>query len=129
MNIEAIGKQIVDSAFTVHRELGPGLLESAYEQCLAFELNRRDLQVERQKLLPLIYQGMKMEAGYRLDLLVESKVIVEVKSVERLEPIHEAQLLSYLKLSGLNLGFLINFNTRLIKDGLRRLVHKLPLTT
>lgn len=129
MNIEEIGKQIVDSAFTVHRELGPGLLESAYEQCLAFELNRRGLQVERQKQLPLIYQGMKMDAGYRLDLLVESTVIVEVKAVERFEPIHEAQLLSYLKLSGLNLCFLINFNTRLIKDGLRRLVHKLPSTS
>ncbi len=129
MNIEDIGNQIVDSAFTVHTELGPGLLESAYEQCLAFELNRRDLQVERQKQLPLIYKGMKMDAGYRLDLLVESTVIVEVKAVERFDPIHEAQLLSYLKLSGLHLGFLINFNTRLIKDGLRRLVHNLPSTT
>ncbi len=129
MDIESIGKQIVDSAFTVHRELGPGLLESAYEQCLAFELNRRELLVERQKELPLIYQGLKLDAGYRLDLLVESKVIVEVKAVERFEPIHEAQLLSYLKLSGLNLGFLINFNTRLIKHGLRRLVHELPSTT
>jgi len=113
----------------VHRELGPGLLESAYEQCLAFELNRRGLQVERQKQLPLIYQGMKIDAGYRLDLLVESQVVIEVKAVERFEPIHEAQLISYLKLSGLNLGFLINFNTRLIKDGIRRLVHKLPQTT
>lgn len=129
MNIEDVGKQIIDSAFNVHRELGPGLLESAYEQCLAFELNRRGLKVEPQKELPLIYQGMKMDAGYRLDLLVDSQVVIEVKAVERFEPIHQAQLLSYLKLSGLHLGFLVNFNTTLIKDGIRRLVHKLPQAT
>lgn len=129
MKIEDAGKQIVDAAIAVHRELGPGLLESAYEQCLAFELARRGLKVERQKELPLVYQGMKLDAGYRIDLLVESLIIVEIKSVERFEPIHEAQVLSYLKLSGLHLGYLINFNVRLLKDGLRRLVHQLPNST
>jgi GxxExxY protein len=110
----------------VHRELGPGLLESAYEHCLAFELSRRGLNVERQKELPLIYQGMKIDAGYRTDLLVEGRVIVELKAIERIEPIHHAQLISYLKLSGLQLGYLINFNVRLLRDGLRRVVFKLP---
>ena len=126
MELEDIGKQVVDAAMAVHRELGPGLLESAYEQCLAFELARRGLQVERQKELPLIYQGMKMDAGYRIDLLVEGQVIVELKSIERIEPIHHAQLISYLKLSGLHLGYLINFNVRLLRDGLHRVVFKLP---
>jgi GxxExxY protein len=124
-NLEATGKEVVDAAVAVHRALGPGLLESAYEQCLAYELAERGLGVERQKELPLIYRGRRMENGYRVDLLVEGQVVVELKSVERLEPIHEAQLISYLKLSGLHLGFLINFNTRLLRDGLRRIVHNL----
>jgi GxxExxY protein len=126
MDQEEVGKQVVDAAMRVHRELGPGLLESAYEQCLAFELARRDLKVERQKELPLIYQGMKIDAGYRADLLVEGQVIVELKAIERLEPIHHAQLIAYLKLSGLQLGYLINFNVRLLRDGLHRVVFKLP---
>ncbi|MFM1851434.1 MAG: hypothetical protein RIS54_1118 [Verrucomicrobiota bacterium] len=124
-NLEATGKEVVDAAMAVHRALGPGLLESAYEQCLAYELAERGLGVERQKELPLIYRGRRMENGYRVDLFVEGQVVVELKSVERLEPIHEAQLISYLKLSGLHLGFLINFNTRLLRDGLRRIVHNL----
>lgn len=122
MDEEVIAREIVDAALTVHRELGPGLLESAYEQCLAFELTRRGLKVERQKELPLVYQGMRIEAGYRMDLLVGDRIIEELKAVERLEALHEAQVLSYLKLSGFRIGFLINFNVRLLKEGLRRLV-------
>jgi len=106
----------------VHRELGPGLLESAYEACLLYELTRHGLAVERQKELPVIYKSVKVDCGYRIDLLVEKKVIVELKAVEKLMPIHEAQLLSYLKLSGCKVGLLINFNTKLLKDGIRRRV-------
>ena len=106
----------------VHRELGPGLLESAYEACLAFELVERGLSVERQKALPVKYRGVNVDCGYRIDLLVEGKVIIELKAVERLEPIHEAQLLSYLKLSGCKVGLLINFNVKVLKSGIRRLV-------
>jgi len=126
VDLEDIGKQVVDAALVVHRELGPGLLESAYEGCLAFELGRRTLKVERQKELPLIYQGMKIDAGYRVDLMVEGRVVVELKSIERIEPIHQAQVISYLRLSGLSLGYLINFNVRLLRDGLHRVVFKLP---
>ena len=126
MELEEIGRQVVDAALTVHRELGPGLLESAYEQCLAFELARRGLKVERQKELPLMYQGMKMDAGFRADLLVGERVIAELKAIERIEPLHHAQLISYLKLSGLQLGYLIIFNVRLLRDGLHRVVFKLP---
>lgn len=126
MEIELIGKQVVNAALTVHRELGPGLLESSYEQCLAFELTRRGLKVERQKELPLVYQGLRINAGYRIDLLVEGQVIVELKAVERIEPVHRAQLLAYLRLAGLHLGYLVNFNVRLIRDGMHRLVLNLP---
>lgn len=129
MDLEETGRQTVDAAMAVHRALGPGLLESAYEHCLAFELTRRGLGVQRQKELPVVYQGTRLDAGYRIDLMVENFVIVEIKAVERFEPIHEAQLISYLKLSGLHLGFLINFNTRLLKDGIRRIVHQLPEPT
>ena len=122
MTDEDVAREILDAAMAVHRELGPGLLESAYEQCLAFELARRGLKVERQKELPLVYQGMKIDAGYRIDLLVADAVVVELKAVERLEPIHEAQLLSYLKLAKRRIGFLMNFNVRLLKDGVRRFV-------
>jgi len=107
----------------VHRELGPGLLESTYEACLAYELVNRELAVERQKELPVKYRGVKLDCGYRIDLLVEKKVIVELKAVERLEPIHIAQVLSYLKLSGCNVGLLINFNVKVLKDGIRRLIN------
>ncbi len=107
----------------VHRALGPGLLESAYEACLAFELAERDLNVERQKLLPVVYREVKLDAGYRLDLVVEDTVIVEIKAVDRLERIHEAQLLSYLRLSGYRIGLLINFNVTLLKTGLKRIVN------
>lgn len=115
---------IIGSAISVHKELGPGLLESAYEACLAYELAGKDLKIERQKSLPITYRGIQLDCGYRIDLLVEEKVIVEIKAVERMEPIHEAQLLSYLKLSGCEVGLLINFNVKILKNGIRRLVNK-----
>ncbi len=121
--LEAIGAAIVDAAITVHRELGPGLLESTYEVCLVHELTNRGLSVERQKSLPVMYRGTQIDAGYRLDLLVEGCVVLELKAVDELSKIHYAQLLTYLKLSGHRLGFLINFNAVPMKQGIRRLVH------
>jgi len=121
-----ITEAILGAAIEVHRTLGPGLLESAYEACLAYELVHGGLQVERQKELPLRYRGVSLACGYRMDLLVEDAVVVEVKAVDRLEPIHEAQVLSYLKLSGKHLGLLINFNVKMLKTGIRRLAHELP---
>jgi GxxExxY protein len=113
---------ILGGALAVHKALGPGLLESAYEACLAFELSERGLKVERQKALPVRYREIDLDCGYRIDLLLDGKVIVEVKAVERLNPVHEAQLLSYLKLSNCKVGLLINFNVRILKNGVRRLV-------
>lgn len=107
----------------VHRQLGPGLLESAYEACLAFELIERGLTIERQKALPIIYRDIRLDCGYRIDMLVEDAVIVELKAVEKLESIHQAQLISYLRLSGHKLGLLINFNVKVLKNGIRRLVN------
>jgi GxxExxY protein len=106
--------------------LGPGLLESAYEACLAYELVQRGVSAERQKALPVTYRGLTLECGYRIDLLVEKEVVVELKAVDRLDPIHQAQLMSYLKLSGHKVGLLINFNVRVLKHGIRRLVNGLP---
>ena len=120
--LNRITESVIGAAMAVHRELGPGLLESAYEACLAFELVERGLTVEQQKALPVKYRGVKVDCGYRIDLLVGGKVIIELKAVERLEPIHEAQLLSYLKLSGCKVGLLINFNVKVLKNGIRRLV-------
>lgn len=119
---EAVAREVVDASLKVHRQLGPGLLESAYERCLERELELRGVGAERQVALPLVYEDVHLEAGYRLDLLVGRRVIVEVKSCEALAPIHEAQLLTYLRLSGMPIGFLINFNTVRLKDGLRRMV-------
>lgn len=116
---------IIGAAIAVHRELGPGLLESAYQACLEFELVDRGLKVQRQKELPVVYRGLQLDCGYRLDLLVEDKIILELKSVDRLQPIHEAQVISYLKLSGCKLGLLINFNVRLLRDGIKRIAHNL----
>lgn len=113
---------IIGAAIEVHKALGPGLLESAYEACLAFELVQRGLRVEQQKPLPIVYRDVTLECGYRLDLLVAESVIVEIKAVEKLAPIHDAQVLSYLKLSGHKVGLLINFNVQVVKDGIRRLV-------
>ncbi len=121
--INDITEEIIGAAIAVHRELGPGLLESAYEACLAYEIARRRFAVERQKELPVIYRNVKLDCGYRIDLLVENKVIVEIKAVDKLAPIHTAQLLSYLKLSGCNIGLLINFNVKVLKDGIRRLIN------
>jgi GxxExxY protein len=121
--IDRIAKEVVDAAFKVHSNLGPGLLESAYEACLAHELTKRGYRVERQKAQPVIYEGLEIEVGYRLDLLVEDLIIIELKAVEQLAPIHQAQLLTYLKLSSKQLGFLVNFNVPLIKDGIRRIAN------
>ena len=120
--IESVAKTIVDAALKVHRALGPGLLESVYELCLAHELRRRGVQLESQVKLPISYEGLKIDAGLRLDLIVAQQVVVEVKAVEKLHPVHDAQLLSYLKLTGLKLGLLINFNVPLIRDGIKRII-------
>jgi GxxExxY protein len=121
--LNRITNTIIGGAIQVHRALGPGLLESAYEACLTFELKKRGLSVEQQWPLPLVYEEVKLECGYRLDLLVERVVVVEVKSVDAVAPIHDAQVLSYLKLSGCKVGLLINFNVLLLKDGIRRFVN------
>jgi len=122
--IDDIAKEIVDAAFKIHRKLGPGLLESAYEACMAHELTRRGFTVERQKTQPVYYEGMEIEVGYRLDILVNDSVIIELKAVEQLAPIHQAQIMTYLKLSDKTLGFLINFNVPLIKQGIRRIANQ-----
>ena len=122
---DKITETIIGAAIEVHRELGPGLLESTYEACLAFELFERGLKVERQKMLPVKYREVNLDCGYRIDLLVENLVIVELKVVERLEAIHEAQLLSYLKPSGVPIGLLLNFNVTELRRGIRRLVNNL----
>ena len=120
-----ISERIIGCAIEVHKLLGPGLLESAYEECLFYEIFQAGLRVEKQKPLPLIYKEIKLEVGYRLDLIVENKVIIEIKSVDALNDIHTAQVLTYLKLSGCKLGLLINFNVLKLKDGIKRLVNNL----
>lgn len=125
MTENEIGKFVVDCALKVHRALGPGLLESAYEACLQHELTRAGLKVESQRPLPVIYNSVKLECGYRIDLLVEDKVVIEIKSVDNLNDVHMAQMITYLKLSGWRLGFLINFNVKMIKNGIRRVVNHL----
>jgi GxxExxY protein len=121
--LNKITETIIGSAIQVHRTLGPGLLESAYVACLAYELGKRGVEFEQQRPVPLIYEEVKLECGYRADLIVEKSVVVEVKSVESLAPIHEAQTLSYLRLSGCKLALLINFNVVVLKDGIRRFVN------
>jgi len=123
--LDLITRRIIDAAIEVHRRLGPGLLESAYQACLAFELQQLGLKVEEQKPLPVVYKEVKLDCGYRLDLVVEDSVIVEIKAIEELAPIHEAQLLSYLRLSGMHVGLLLNFHKRVLKDGIKRLVNEL----
>ena len=118
----AITRQIIGAAIEVHRQLGPGLLESAYEECLCHELTARRVSFERQKPIPLIYKDAKLDCGYRLDILVEGKIVVELKSIGGLGPIHDAIVLTYLKLSGHKLGLLINFNVALLKDGIKRFI-------
>jgi len=124
--LNRITQNIIGAAMEVHKNLGPGLLESAYEACLVYELVRLGYLVEQQKPLPLVYKQVALDCGYRLDILVEGKVVVEVKSVDTLLPIHEAQLLSYLKLTGFKVGLLINFNVKALKDGIRRKVNNFP---
>jgi GxxExxY protein len=124
-DINVISGVVINAAMKVHSCLGPGLLESAYAACLRFELSRCDLKVESEVPLPIEYDGITIDVGYRLDLIVERQVIVELKAVEELHPIHQAQLLSYLKLSGMKLGLLINFHELHLKDGIKRLVNNL----
>ena len=125
MTENELSKIILDSAIQVHRTLGPGLLESAYQRCLAFELEQQELQVEVERGLPLIYKEVKMEVGYRVNIFVNQTVIIEIKSVDALNDIHLAQVLTYLKLSDSKLGLLIYFNSKLLKDGFRRVVNNL----
>jgi GxxExxY protein len=122
-NKDSLTGAIIGAAIEVHRALGPGLLESSYEACLAFELTQLGLEIERQKPLPLVYKNVKLDCGYRLDLVVENKVVVEIKAAQELISIHEAQLLSYLKLSGCKVGLLINFNVSMLKHGIHRMVN------
>jgi len=115
-------ERIIGAAIEVHRALGPGLLESAYEECLCYELSLDKLNVRRQVPLPVVYKGIKLDCGYRIDLIVEEKVIVELKTVEKLLPIHQAQLLTYLKLGEFKTGLLLNFSSAVLKDGIKRIV-------
>jgi GxxExxY protein len=125
MTENEISKIIVDVAYKVHSKLGPGLLESVYEEILYFEFLKRGLNVHRQKAIPVIWDDIKMELGFRADLIIENKVIIELKSVENIAPVHPKQLLTYLKITSIKLGLLINFNEALIKDGITRIVNNL----
>ncbi|MGD2088681.1 MAG: GxxExxY protein [Candidatus Aminicenantes bacterium] len=124
--LNMITDKIIGVAIDVHRALGPGLLESTYEACMGYDLVERGLKVEQQKPLPVTYKNVKLDCGYRLDLLVEEEVIVELKSVEKLLPIHRAQVMSYLKLSGFAVTLLINFNVDILKNGIQRIVNNFP---
>jgi GxxExxY protein len=125
MNKNEISKKIVDAAYQIHRKLGPGLLESVYETVLVFDLEKRGLNVERQVPVPVVYEAVSFNEGYRADLIVENKVIVELKSVETIAPVHKKQLLTYLRLADKRLGLLINFGSELIRDGISRVVNRL----
>jgi GxxExxY protein len=120
---DELTEQIIGCAIDVHRALGPGLLESAYEACLAYKLNQAGLTVRQQVPVPVVFEGVRLECGYRLDMLVDDRVVVEAKSVDELTPVHMAQLLTYLRLSRRRVGLLINFNVEVLKDGLRRVVN------
>ena len=120
---DKLSKQILDASLTVHREMGPGLLESVYESCLLQELSLRNIKVKSQVFLPLFYKGVELKKDFRIDILVENKIIIELKAVDTIMPVHEAQIISYLKLADKKLGFLINFNVPLIKDGFRRFIN------
>jgi GxxExxY protein len=124
--LDSITRRIIGAAIEVHRRLGPGLLESAYEVCLAFELRQMGLKTEEPSPLPVVYRDVKLDCGYRLDLVVEDSVVVEIKAVDHLAPIHDAPLLSYLRLSGKRVGLLINFHVRVLKNGLKRIVNDFP---
>ena len=122
VEMEELSRNLVDSAFKVHQTLGPGLLESVYEACLCVELRKRGITYKSQAPIPLVYEGVSIEAGLRLDLLVEGSIVLEIKSVERLLPVHQSQLLTYLKLADLHLGLLINFNVAMFKQGVRPII-------
>jgi len=122
MDINELTGQIIGSAIEVHKTLGPGLLESAYEECLCHEFDLRGISYKRQHAIPVQYKGAKLDCGYRIDLLVDNRVILELKSVDCFEPIHEAQILTYLKLTGFKVGLLINFNVPVLRDGVKRLI-------
>ena len=122
MTENEISKIILDCAFKVHTVLGPGLLESAYRECLAYEIRKAGLKVEKEKPLPLVYEEVKLECGYRIDLLIENKVVIELKVVEAFNEVHIAQTLTYMRLSGCKLGLLLNFDTKSLKDGIKRLI-------
>ncbi len=124
--LNRITERVIGAAIEVHRALGPGLLESAYEACLAFELREKGLKVEQQKPLPVIYKGVRLDCGYWLDLVVDDRVIIEVKAVEKLTSVHDAQLLSYLRLYGCRVGLVINFHVSILKNGIRRIVNEFP---
>lgn len=123
MKLDDLSGEILKCAFTVHTELGPGLLESAYQACLFYELTQAGLGVEKEKPLPLHYKGVKVNCGYRIDLLVEQKIVLELKAVDAIAPIHMAQMITYLKLTNLKLGLILNFNVLSLKDGIRRVVY------
>ena len=123
MTINNLTRSIIGSAIEVHKELGPGLLESTYEACLFYELNQKGFFVEKQKILPVKYKEIELEVGYRIDLLVENQVLIELKSVKEILPIHSAQLLSYLKISNLQIGLLFNFNETKLVDGVKRIIN------
>jgi len=125
MNENELSNLIIGAALSIHRDIGPGLLESVYEECFDFELRERDLKFERQKHIPLIYKNIKLEGAFRADFIIEDKIIVELKAVESIANTHKSQLLTYLKLTDLKLGLLINFNNSLLKDGIHRVVNKL----
>ncbi len=124
--LDQLSHRIIGAAIEVHRHLGPGLLESAYELCLVFELKHLGVKVEEQKPLPVVYKEVRLDCGYRLDLVVEDEIIVEIKAVEKLLPIHEAQLLSYLRLAHKRVGLLMNFHVPVLKNGLKRIVNEFP---
>ena len=125
MNINELSSRIIGAAIEVHKALGPGLLESAYEECICYELSIRGFSLERQKPLAVRYKGINLDCSYRLDVVVEDAIILELKSCEKIEPIHKAQLLTYLKLSGFKLGLLLNFNVTLMREGIVRIVNEL----
>lgn len=122
MLFEDITKVIIGCAIDVHKELGPGLLESAYEECLSYELQKVGLKVEKQKAIPVVYKEIKLDCGYRADLIVEDKIVIELKAVDEFNPVHEAQILTYLKFADKKLGLLINFNVLRLKDGIKRYI-------
>ena len=122
MDINELTKTIIGCAIEVHRFLGPGLLESAYEECLSFELEKKDLKIKRQSATPVVYKDIKLECGYRIDILVENQIIIELKVVDAISPVHEAQILTYMKFANKKIGLLINFNVTVLKNGIRRYI-------